>query len=519
MLVTDVADARVGGRYRLRRKLASGGMGTVWEGWDERLRRPVAVKQLHVQPWLPPGERAVAAQRMMREARIAARLRHPNAVQVFDVVEEDDGPCLIMEYVPSRSLQQIAREDGPLTPVEVARLGTQVAAALAAAHRAGIVHRDVKPGNVLVTDEGTAKITDFGISRAYGDHTLTATGMVTGTPAYLAPEVARGAASDFASDVYALGATLYMAVEGQPPFGTDDNPMAVLHRVASGKWEPPSSGGPLTPVLATMMSADAAARPSMVDVANTLPALHPLTLEPAEPSAAAQPQPGTADAPTSALAQPAAGDTRVIPVPPPVPPVRPPVGQPAAPGPVRRQSRSWLPIVAVLAVIALGLTLAAVLLLNKSGDGNTASNVPATGRSHVASPSHRAGRSSAPARSSAAKPPAKHAGPPAKHGGQPTAQELAQAVVHYFTVVPGDLDTGWSLLTRHFQQTKAQDRETYDEFWNSVDRVEVRYAAGYPPHDAAATLVYHYKDGRVVTQQTQFRFVRQGGVLKIDQEF
>ncbi|MGH8860226.1 MAG: serine/threonine-protein kinase, partial [Jatrophihabitantaceae bacterium] len=279
------ADSRIGGRYRLVRQLATGGMGTVWEGWDERLQRPIAIKRLQLQPGLSRRDAEVASQRVMREARLTARLHHPNAVQVFDVVDDDNHPCLIMQYVPSRSLHDIVRDSGPLAPPEVARIGTQVAAALAAAHRAGIVHRDVKPGNVLIAEDGTAKITDFGISHAFDDASLTSTGMVTGTPAYLAPEVARGAASDFASDVYSLGSTLYMAVEGRPPFGTDPNPMAVLHRVASGRPQPPTRSGALAPMLHAMMSPDPAGRPSMVDIANALPDLHPITPEPSAVSA------------------------------------------------------------------------------------------------------------------------------------------------------------------------------------------------------------------------------------------
>src|ERR1700759_3040131 len=146
-------------------------MGTVWEGWDELLQRPVAVKQL-----LPPlgGEDAqVAIDRAMREARITARLHHRHAVPVYDVVEQDGRPCLIMQYVPSHSLQQILNDKGVLTPATVAGIGAELASALAAAHEAGIVHRDVKPSNVLITEDGSAKLTDFGVSHAVGDVTLT----------------------------------------------------------------------------------------------------------------------------------------------------------------------------------------------------------------------------------------------------------------------------------------------------------------------------------------------------------
>jgi serine/threonine protein kinase len=156
----------------------------------------------------------------------------------------------------------------------VARIGAEVASALAAAHEAGIVHRDVKPGNVLITEDGSAKLTDFGVSHAVGDVNLTSTGMVTGTPAFLAPEVARGAMSAFPADVFSLGSTLYAALEGTPPFGTDQNPMAVLHKVASGHIVPPRRSGPLAPLLLRMLAPDPADRPPMIEVARNLAALH-----------------------------------------------------------------------------------------------------------------------------------------------------------------------------------------------------------------------------------------------------
>lgn len=497
------ADARIVGRYRLGRQLASGGMGTVWQGWDERLQRPVAIKRLHMQPGLTETERDVAVKRVMREARLTARLHHPSAVQVFDVVDEGDTPCLIMQYVPSRSLQEIVRENGPLPPDEVARIGTQVAAALAAAHRAGIVHRDVKPGNILMAEDGTAKITDFGISRAADDITLTSTGMVTGTPAFLAPEVARGATSDFASDVYSLGATLYMAVEGNPPFGTDPNPMAVLYRVASGESDPPTHSGPLTPMLKAMMSVDAAGRPSMVEVANTLPSLHAVTPEALTTSVIAnERRPTPAD--TLALSPP------------------PPVNRPDPPREDRERRRSWLPIVAAAIVVAIGAVLAIVLLNGRGDNKNGAS-------ARTSSPPPSPSTSTAPSTAPAPTTPSPTTSPPTPsspkasrtsptHHGTPTRQELANAVVDYFSLVPGNLDAGWARLTPHFQSSRAQNRQAYDSFWNSFSRVDVSNASGEPPTGATATLRYHYKDGRVVTERTHFRLVRQDGVLKIDGE-
>jgi len=245
-------------------------MGVVWEGWDERLHRVVAIKQLRSQPGLNATEADIATQRAMREARITARLHHPYAVSVFDVVEHEGQPCLVMQFVPSKPLSIVLRERGPLPPAGAARMGAQISSALAAAHRVGIVHRDVKPGNILIADDGTARISDFGISHALGDVTLTTTGMVSGTPAYLAPEVARGGDSGFASDVFSLGATLYAVVEGAPPFGAGQNSMALLHKVALGEVTPPSRSGALTPLLQRMLSINPDDRPSMAEVANEL---------------------------------------------------------------------------------------------------------------------------------------------------------------------------------------------------------------------------------------------------------
>jgi serine/threonine protein kinase len=272
----------IAGRYRLQHRIGSGGMGHVWLAWDERLSRAVAIKQLRALGDLPDREADIAHQRAMREARLTARLEHPNAVPVFDVVDHDGQPCLVMQYVPSRSLHEILQSEGTLAPVRVAKVGAEVAAALAAAHAAEIVHRDVKPGNILITVDGTALITDFGISRAFGDAALTSTGMLTGTPAYLAPEVARGASSTPASDVFSLGSTLYAAVEGTPPFGAGENPMALLHQVASGTTNPPKLAGALSPVLEAMLDADPERRPTMQQASEALLALVNLGTSPVD---------------------------------------------------------------------------------------------------------------------------------------------------------------------------------------------------------------------------------------------
>src|SRR5829696_6062640 len=289
-------------------------MGAVWEAWDERLERRVALKQLHHQSGLSRSDAELANLRAMREARITARLHHPHAVPVFDVVEHEGQACLIMQFIPSLTLSAVLAEGGPLEPNEAAQVGAQIAGALAAAHALGIVHRDVKPGNILIAEDGTALISDFGISRALGDATLTTSGMVHGTPAFLAPEVARGEASDFASDVFSLGATLYAALEGTPPFGRDENSIALLHRVAAGHIEPPQRSGALTSAIVQMLSADPESRPPMHAVSHTFAQLAAATggstrniSEPGLPPAQPSERQGAGAATRSETVAPAAG--------------------------------------------------------------------------------------------------------------------------------------------------------------------------------------------------------------------
>ncbi|WP_290055470.1 serine/threonine-protein kinase [Amycolatopsis solani] len=264
----------VADRYRIVGRIGTGAMGAVWQAHDDVLGRTVAIKQLLLQPHLDEHDAEDARQRTMREGRIAARLHHPNAISVFDVVTDDNGqPCLIMEYLNSTSLAAVLQERRTLPPTEVARIGAQVAAALREAHAVGIVHRDIKPGNILLGANGVVKITDFGISRAKDDVTVTKTGMIAGTPAYLAPEVAIGGEPGPESDVFSLGSTLYAACEGQPPFGLSENTLSLLHAVAAGQINPPRQSGPLASVLAVLLHPDVEHRPTAEECEELLAAV------------------------------------------------------------------------------------------------------------------------------------------------------------------------------------------------------------------------------------------------------
>ncbi len=248
-------------------------MGVVWRAVDERLERSVAVKKVVGQQGLSEADRADLHRRAMREAKIAARLQHPNAIVVYDITEHEGDPCLVMEYLPSHSLSQLLAQHGTMPVAEACRIGEQMANALVAAHHAGIVHRDVKPGNILIEESGVAKLTDFGISRAQGDITLTQTGLVGGTPAYIAPELARGADPSPSSDVFALGATLYHAIEGQSPYGSNPNQLALLHTAASGKINPPRVAGSATALLMAMLRPEPGDRISMQQASERLAAI------------------------------------------------------------------------------------------------------------------------------------------------------------------------------------------------------------------------------------------------------
>ncbi len=265
-----MAPSIIADRYRVDRVVGRGGMGAVWLCTDELLGRTVAVKQVgHL-----PGESTPDLARALREARSAAALNHPNVVSIFDAIEEGDQIWLVMEYVPSRTLSEIMSEEVSLDPERAAWIGAQVADGLAAAHLRGTMHRDVKPGNILVADNDHAKISDFGIARTMGDAQLTQTGMVIGTPGYFSPQLARGEDPTPGDDVWALGATLFSAVEGHPPFPDQNAALATLSTIANAEQVPrPEQAGALSEAIVHMMAIDAGSRWTMADAAFHLHAL------------------------------------------------------------------------------------------------------------------------------------------------------------------------------------------------------------------------------------------------------
>ncbi len=325
----------VAGRYLLRHPIGRGAMGTVWRAQDSLLARDVAVKEVRLRSPLPdapgsPGngpvteETRVLYERTLREARTAARLNHPAVITVYDVIEEADGcPWIVMELIQGRSLEQIVAEDGPLPPQHAADLGGRLLGALRCAHAAGILHRDVKPSNVLLGADGRAVLTDFGIATLEGDTGLTQAGMVMGTPGFTAPERVRGEPASPASDLWSLGATLFAAVEGHGPFDNRNTSLAILAAIANEDPPQPRRAGPLRPAIEAMLRRDPWARPDPARAAWMLAASQdgssPADLVPPEPDGAAttqvplayqvdQPEPrllSPADEPDGTLASPA----------------------------------------------------------------------------------------------------------------------------------------------------------------------------------------------------------------------
>ncbi|MET7286097.1 protein kinase [Streptomyces sp. NPDC005573] len=247
------------GRYRLGDVLGRGGMGTVWRAEDETLGRTVAVKELRFPSNIDEEEKRRLITRTLREAKAIARIRNNSAVTVFDVVDEDDRPWIVMELVEGKSLAEAIREDGLLTPRRAAEVGLAILDVLRSAHREGILHRDVKPSNVLIAEDGRVVLTDFGIAQVEGDPSITSTGMLVGAPSYISPERARGHKPGPAADLWSLGGLLYAAVEGVPPYDKG-SAIATLTAVMTEPLEEPKNAGPLRDVIHGLLTKDPAQR-------------------------------------------------------------------------------------------------------------------------------------------------------------------------------------------------------------------------------------------------------------------
>jgi serine/threonine protein kinase len=464
----------------------------------------------------------------MREARIAARLQHPNAITVFDVAENDGEPCLVMEFLPSRSLSSVLAERGTLSPEEAAKICAQVASALTAAHAAGIVHRDVKPANILLTENGTAKITDFGISRAVGDVTVTQTGISAGTPAYLAPEVARGHDPSPAADVFSLGATLYNAVEGRPPFGTSQNPLALLHAVATGVVPPAKQAGAATTLLMGMLDAEPEARPTMREAADALteigagrPAIWTPTARTtvlAAESAAPEPPPSFLATAVLSSDHPTAKDVQ-----------RPPEDKPA--------SRRALIIgtVAVVVVIAAGLIVIALLNNNdKTPPPVNTGTPPATSAGQLPpatttsttptspSPSSSTTTSSSTTSSTTTTTtttPTSVTNDPT--GGPIDFGQAGQLVIDFFDQDPG-ASAHWGMLSPNVQAMFGS-QDAYNQYWSQYSNVVGNNAMGVTANpdgsDNVPVDITYTKNGQSgVIQHKNLRVIRHNGQLLIDSD-
>lgn len=461
---------RLADRFDLIEPVGGGSMGTVWRARDQNLERTVAVKELLLPHGQGEQKATEAKNRALREARIAARLVHPHAITVFGVIDEQDRPWIIMEYLPSTSLADKLRE-GTMEVDEVIRLAIQLCSALAAAHRAGIVHRDVKPGNVLLGEDDTVKITDFGISRAIGDVTLTATGEISGTPAFLAPEVARGEDATFASDVFSLGATLYTALEGVTPYGTAENPIALLYRASSGEITPPTKAGILTPLLTRLLDVRPDSRPTMTETERELRALAvggPTTLVAEEP-------------------------------------------------PPRGRKGVLIGVIAGFLVLAAAATV--LVVLNRGDDNPAGAAPPQVSQPQQPAPS-AASSSDVPQSptSSAPSTPPSSAPPSSSSSAPPPAQTPGQALAAYYSLIPGNLAAAYALLTDNFKRAKSPSFERYSSFWKDYSAMNVSNVSELGGNTVRATLTYVKVGGGTSTENATFTLVQQGGRFLIDSQ-
>ncbi|MFE2064656.1 serine/threonine-protein kinase [Streptomyces sp. NPDC059467] len=441
----------IAGRYRLLSPLGEGGMGTVWRARDEVLGRDVAVKEVRAPAGLPGSDVERMYARLEREAWAAARVANRNVVTVYDVAMEGGRPWIVMELIPGVSLADVLDTEGPMSPQRAAGIGAEVLSALRAAHAAGVLHRDVKPGNVLLSNDGRVVLTDFGIATVEGSSALTMTGEVIGSPEFLAPERALGRAFGPESDLWSLGVLLYAAVEGTSPF-RQNTPLSTLRAVVDEELPPPYRAGPLAPVIEGLLRKDPAARLSAEQAERDL---RLIAAGGTPGTAVTVPVPAPYETPTLVAPQPRPNSpTPPLPTPFPTPTdTRPPA--PERDG--NRRAGTVLLIGLVLVVLALGgLTYALLNHNNGKGNGNDAGAGAGQSASNLSSPapSHSSStRSTSPSASASSSTPAQSvqvsvAGSRTDYSGTcppPTAQ--APTFTATFTVgsVPVDVQYRWVL--------------------------------------------------------------------------
>lgn len=467
--MVTVGSEQVAGRYTLVREVGRGGMGAVWLAHDELLGRDVALKRLG------QFQDAQNRARAQREARIAARLSHRNVVTVFDLAEDGETRWLVMEYVEGTTLSKLAADRGGLPTGEATSIIRQAAEALRVAHEAGIVHRDVKPSNLIVADDGTTKLTDFGIARGAADDTLTSTGILTGSPAYIAPEVASGGLATPASDMWSLGGSLFQAVTGRTPYDLGDNVVAGLVKIVQD--EPPRlppGSGPLSAVLAATMVKEPERRWTAAQVCAFLdgaPVTAPETvLQPAaEPSGFATRLLPAAPAGTATALTPTAGMARMV------------RGR-------RRPVLLW-PVSAALLVVVLVL---GAWLLGRSDSPDLADPPPST--------------------------PATTPPPSSPAAGGASAEGMAGFVTHYLSTVTSDPRTAFAMLTPAFQRASGGYGQ-YSAWWAPIRSASVSNLSADP---ASMTVSYHVAydaaGNRPSADDVRLRLVYEAGRYLIDGE-
>jgi serine/threonine protein kinase len=478
----------IAGRYTLDREIGRGGMGAVWLGRDEVLNRDVALKRIGMMP----GGSTPDLERAEREARLAARLNHPHVVAVFDLVIEDDQQWLVMEYVEGVTLSGLVSRDGALTPDQASPLIGQAADALAAAHAAGIVHRDVKPSNILVTPQGQVKLSDFGIARAEADASLTQTGLVTGSPAYLAPEVASGQPATDASDVWSLGATLFHALSGRPPFEVGDNLMGALYRIVHE--EPPRlvNAGWLGPLLEATMTREPEDRWSMDQVRDYL--------ENGPAGSVVRPTPTTTAADPTRTRVMSRAVPPVAPAPPPAEPPPAAAGPSRPPAEPRKRRGALLPVlVAVAAVLVVGL-LAYAVLSNRDDTTDQTSGQPSGTPDQSSTASSPSPSSSSPSPS-----PSESASP------RPTAAGMESFIEDYLATVTRNPRAAFAMLTPEFQAASGGFRG-YRSFWGTIESAEVISVSADPDTLTVSYRVeYTRKDGSTLQDDVSLRLLFEDG--------